>query len=151
MEYADLLHLLVELEGSLKRLTAIQEEKRAKLQDLHGLNDCMKREQALSLSLRGMESKREKLLSALGLEGVPLRELPRRCPPEHRAETNRAVEQVLRQYEVLQSAQGAARAVLEGRLRQVEGVLRQRGVDPEEDQLPAVRRPKERGHTDLKV
>ena len=151
MEYADLLHLLVELEGSLKRLTAIQEEKRAKLQDLDGLNDCMKREQALSLSLRGMESKREKLLSALGLEGVPLRELPRRCPLEHRAETNRAVEQVLRQYEVLQSAQGAARAVLEGRLRQVEGVLRQRGVDPEEDQLPAVRRPKERGHTDLKV
>ena len=61
------------------------------------------------------------------------------------------MEQVLRQYEVLQSAQGAARAVLEGRLRQVEGVLRQRGVDPEEDQLPAVRRPKERGHTDLKV
>ena len=54
MEYADLLHLLVELEGSLKRLTAIQEEKRAKLQDLDGLNDCMKREQALSLSLRGM-------------------------------------------------------------------------------------------------
>ena len=150
MEYTELLRFLEELNRSLESLTALQEEKRAAAQDLDALNECMKREQALSLSLRSMEHKREALLGGLGLAGVPLRDLPRRCPPERRAETARAVEQVLRSYQVLQSAQGAARTVLEGRLHQVEGELKRRGLDLEEE-LPPTPRRGERGHTDFKA
>lgn len=152
MEYTELLRFLGELNRSLESLTALQEEKRAAVQDLDALNECMKREQALSLSLRSMERRRETLLAGLGLAGVPLRELSGRCPPAHRTETARAVEQVLRSYQVLQSAQGAARTLLEGRLHQVEGELKRRGLDPEEElPLPPTPRRGERGHTDFKA
>lgn len=152
MGYDDLLHFLGELRETLERLTAVQGEKRDSVQDLEALNECMKREQALSLSLRGMESRREKLLSELGLAEVPLREVPKHCPPGCREEAARAVEQVLRSYEVLRSAQGAARTMLEGRLHQIEGELERRGMAPEEDlPLPAAPRRGERGHTDFKA
>ena len=111
----------------------------------------MKREQALSLALRGLERRREPLLASLGLAGTSLRDLPQQCSPEHRGETARAVEKVLRSYQVLQSAQGAARTVLEGRLRQVEGELERRGLDPEEPPLPPGARRSGQGHTDWKV
>ena len=151
MGYPELLRFLEELDGALTSLTALQDEKRAAAQDLDGLNACMKREQALSLALRGLERRREPLLASLGLAGTALRDLPQRCPPEHRGETARAVEKVLRSYQVLQSAQGAARTVLEGRLRQVEGELERRGLDPEEPPLPPGARRSGQGHTDWKV
>lgn len=152
MGYDDLLRFLRELDGSLEKLTTLQEEKRAAVQDVDSLNECMKRGQAISLALRGLEGKRLKLMSELGLEGVPLRDLPGRCPPEHRTETSQAVEQVLRSYQVLQSAQKAARTVLEGRLHHVEAELKRRGLDPEETASAVhVSRDREHVHTDFKA
>ena len=65
MGYDDLLRFLRELDGSLEKLTTLQEEKRAAVQDVDSLNECMKREQAISLALRGLEGKGLKLMSVL--------------------------------------------------------------------------------------
>ena len=79
MDIDILLHFFTELQQELERLTQLQRQKidAVRAHDLDVLNDCMKQEQVISLSLRGLEQKREKLLQALGLSGVSLLELDR--------------------------------------------------------------------------
>lgn len=135
-EYTEYVQLLRELGQTLQRLTALQPEKMAAVRahDLDQLNECMKREQAGALALRGLEQKRSKLAAALGVAEVPIRQLPQRCPQECRSAMAEAVEALLRQGQELRSAQNAARTVVEGDLRRVNGELERRGVvtDPEE-------------------
>lgn len=135
-QFIEYVHLLHELERTLRDLTALQPEKIAAVRahDLDVLNDCMKREQAASLALRGLEQKRSKLAAALEVADVPIRKLPQRCPQECRSDMAEAVESLLRRGEELRSAQNAARTVVEGDLRRVNGELERRGVvtDPEE-------------------
>ena len=135
MEYQDYLRLLQDLCRELDTLAQVERDKASAVRehDLDALNACMKREQAVTLALRGLDQKRERLLSALELSGVSLREMPRRCPAEYREETRRAVERVLNCYEVVRSSQEPARVLLESGLRQVEEELRRQGVEPELD------------------
>ena len=60
VQFTDYVQLLQDLEQTLRDLTALQPEKIAAVRahDLEVLNDCMKREQAASLALRGLEQKR---------------------------------------------------------------------------------------------
>ena len=134
MDMENLVHFLSELRQELERLTQLQPQKidAVRAHDLDVLNDCMKQEQAISLSLRGLEQKREKLLQALGLSGVSLLELDRHFPPEQRGAVAQATEGVRKQYRLLCSAQEAARTVIEKDLRAVNGELERRGLLPEE-------------------
>ena len=110
MEYSDYLALLSELCQLFDQISHVEQQKIDAVQGhaLDELNEAMKREQALTLALRGCEQKRETLLTGLGLTGISLRDMPSHCPPEYRAETSRMVEQVLKGYAVLQAAQGSA-------------------------------------------
>lgn len=134
MNMENLLHFLSELRQELEHLTQLQPQKidAVHAHDLDALNDCMKQEQVISLSLRGLEQKREKLLQEAGLSGVSLLELDRHCPPEHRGAVARATEGVRKQYRLLCSAQEAARTVIEKDLRAVNGELERRGLLSEE-------------------
>lgn len=80
----------------------------------------MKREQALSLSLRGYDQKRDKLLAQLGLQGTTLSQLEDRSPPELQLETKAVVEELRRQYTLFQAASKVARDTLEVNLRAIE-------------------------------
>ena len=133
MEYGNYLALLSELCQLFDQISHVEQQKIGAVQghDLDELNEAMKREQALTLALRGCEQKRAALLSGLGLTGVSLRDMPSRCPPEYRAETSRMVEQVLKGNAALQAAQGSARTLTELELRRVEGELARRGVEPD--------------------
>ena len=133
MEYKDYLALLSELEQTMESLTKLQSRKieAVRSHDLDELNECMKQEQAVSLSLRGMEHRRDKLLKELGMSGISIREMTVRCPAEHREATAAATEQLLRQYEQLHSAQEAARTVVEKDLRRVNRELEHQGVEIE--------------------
>lgn len=93
----------------------------------------MKQEQVVSLSLRGMDQKRDKLLSALGIAGVRLRDLVEHAPDELKQETKEAAEQLRRKYELFQSASGVARNTLECNLHAIEQIQKaQEGREPEE-------------------
>ena len=135
MDIDTLLHFFTELQQELERLTQLQRQKidAVRAHDLDVLNDCMKQEQVISLSLRGLEQKREKLLQALGLSGVSLLELDRHCQPEHRAAISQAAEGLRKQYQLLYSAQQAARTVVEKDLRAVNRELERRGLLSEPD------------------
>lgn len=133
MDYTAYLQLLKELGGELERLIHLQDEKirSVKDHDLDGLNECMKQEQAVSLALRGLEQRRDKLVRELGLEGVPLKEVPRRCPREEYGAVNPVVEELLKMNQRLRSAQKAARTMMERELRMVDRELEKQGVDLE--------------------
>ncbi len=69
------LDFLTELGALFTQLSDLEREKMTAVQagDLDGLNGCIRREQALGLSLRGVDRKRETMLEELGLTGVSLR------------------------------------------------------------------------------
>lgn len=131
MEFHDYLTFLQELRQELDTLSGVEQRKIAAIQagDLDALDACMKQEQAATLSLRGREQHRGKMLRALGLEGVALGELSRRCPPQDRAQTAEVTQQVLSSYRVLSSAQQAARTLMESNLRRIQQELDRREAD----------------------
>ena len=133
--WQEYLKLLDGLGNTLEKLTEIERTKTAAVGrgDLDGVEECMKQEQVISLSLRGAEQKREKLLAQLGLAGVPLRELEARGPVETHMETRRTVETLRRKYEVFQSASEVARSTLECNLHVIEQAQKAKDAPPPED------------------
>ena len=77
--WQDYLRLLEQLTRTVHQLTGIEQSKTkaASQGDLEALEACMRQEQAMSLSLRGHDQKRDAMLAKMGLTGVPLRELER--------------------------------------------------------------------------
>ena len=128
MEFRDYLTFLKDLQQELEALTAVEQQKIAAIRagNLEALDSCMKQEQAAALSLRGREQRRDAMLRALKLEQVPLRALPGKSPPELKGETSRMVEALLKTYQVLSSAQGTARTLMESDLHLIEKQLSQR-------------------------
>ena len=120
--WQDYLKLMVSLTHTLEELTKVEREKNdaASRGDLAGVEACMKREQVLSLSLRGYDQKRDAMLAQLELRGVTLSQLEDHSPPELRLETRRTVEELRRQYTLFQSASQVARDTLEINLRAIE-------------------------------
>ena len=141
VDFSEYLNFLEELEHTLQQLVDVEQKKAAAVsaRDLDALNDCMK----------GFEQKRARLLAALGLEDVSLRELPSRCPPEHREAARRMSERLINQYRILSSAQEPSRILMESRLRLIEEELQRRGL--EEEGPSTASRTGSDTHTDLRV
>lgn len=134
--WKEYLKLLDQLGGAMEKLTEVERSKTAAVSrgDLDGVENCMKQEQVLSLSLRGLDQKREKLLSQLGLKGVPLRDLEEKGPRESHLETKAVVERLRHKYEVFRSASEVARNTLECNLRAIENIQKAKDAPPPEDQ-----------------
>ena len=133
--WRDYLSLMESLGKKLDELTELERTKIRAVgsSDLEELEACMKQEQVVSLSLRGMDQKRDKLLSALGIAGVRLRDMVEHAPDELKQETKEAAEQLRRKYELFQSASGVARNTLECNLHAIEQIQKaQEGREPEE-------------------
>ena len=124
--------VLRELSGTLDRLTPLAQQKAeaVRADDLLALDEVLKQEQALSLNLRGLELKRLKLAPQLGLEGVPLSELPERCPPPLADEARKTAAALRESYEIYRSYSDMARNTLELNLHQIDKFLTESGVDP---------------------
>lgn len=120
--WQDYLKLLSSLSRTLEQLTQVEQDKNAAASqgDVAGVEACMKREQVLSLSLRGYDQKRDKMLAELGLKDVTLDQLEDHSPSELQLETKRAVEELRRQYTLFQAASQVARNTLEVNLREIE-------------------------------
>lgn len=125
---------LGQLSATLDALTAIEKEKTdaARRDDLNALNECMKREQAQSLTLRAMDQKRMKLLKELGLETVTLADFAAKCPEELRPEARAATEKLRGSYAIYRSTSDLARHTLERNLREIDMFLLEKGGEPPE-------------------
>lgn len=91
--------------------------------DIQALDLCMQREQAMILQLRGFQRQKDALHKALGISGVPLRQVARHLPADVQ---NRIAEPISRfetAYQLYQSASAASRAALESALYEIEHQL----------------------------
>lgn len=124
--------VLRELSGTLDRLTPLAQQKAdaVRSDDLLALDEVLKQEQALALSLRGLELKRTKLASQLELDGIPLSKLPERCPAQLADEARKTAAALRSSYEIYRSYADMARNTLEINLHQIDKVLADAGVDP---------------------
>ena len=123
--YREYFGFMGQLGELLDQLTGLAKEKAAAVRrdDLLAVDGCMKQEQALSLSLRTMDKKRESLLAGIGLEGVPLSNLAQHCPEEIRKEARDASEELRTRYILYRCASDVARTTLECNLHQIERML----------------------------
>ena len=123
--YREYFAFMEQLGGTLEKLTELAKEKTVAVRrdDLLAVDDCMKREQALGLSLRAMDKKRDKLLAAIGLENVTLSGLAQHCPEELRQEARAAADKLRERYDLYRSASDVARTTLECNLHQIERMM----------------------------
>ena len=147
--HTEYLELLRDVGRQLEQLAALAEQKAAAVRqdDLLGLDEVLKQEQALGLNLRGLELRRAKLAPQLGLSGASrLEDLPGKCPPELRQEAKQTVDSVRGSYKIYRSCADMAKSLLELNLHQIEKIIADSGVDPAEAgagyQAPGVEPPR---------
>ncbi len=130
--YSAYLTLLDELSADMEKLAELAREQCAVVRrdDLAALNDVMKREQVVGLSLRGKEQKRQKLALQLGLDGTRLSALPRMVPKPLLSRAQEAVERLRQSYSLYQEAAQVARTTLEINLHEIEKIIAAHGIDP---------------------
>lgn len=130
--WSEYLVLLGKVTKTLEELAGVEQTKTRAVTagDLPGVEQCMKREQALSMSLRGFDRKREMMLDQLGMKGVPLRDIMDHCPDGAEEETLRVADALRRQYKIFQAASEVARNTLEIHLHQIEKLQKMAGGDP---------------------
>ncbi len=123
--YREYFAFMDQLGKTLDQLTELAKEKTVAVRrdDLLAVDDCMKREQALGLSLRAMDKKRDKLLAAIGLENVTLSGLAQHCPEELQQEARDAAGRLRDRYDLYRSASDVARTTLECNLHQIERMM----------------------------
>ena len=135
------LKLLRELGGCLDRLGELSEQKAqtVRADDLLAMDEVLKQEQVLSLSLRGLEQRRMKLLAKLELTDVPLIELLE-------DEAKRTVEDLRNTYKVFRARADMARGLLELNLHQIDKMIIAAGAHPDDVgagyELPGAEPPK---------
>lgn len=131
-EVCTYLTLLRELGETLANLTEVEQQKinAVRQDDLNALNDCMKQEQVLSLTLRGYEQKRLTLLRAQNMGDVPLGSLSTHVPEAYRADAKQVAESLLHQYALFKGAFEVAQNTLECNLHQIEKQLQNLGAEP---------------------
>lgn len=134
LEFRKYLSLLQEISGTLAKLASVQQEKAraVRLDDLRGLDVCMKQEQAIGMTLRGCEQKRVASLASLGLQGSNLGALCDLAPEDCRREALETVEELNLQYRYYRSASEVARNTLECNLHEIEKVLKDLGKSMED-------------------
>ena len=132
--WQDYLKLMRGLTKTLAELTEVERVKHdaASQGDLPQVEECMKREQVISLTLRGYDQRRDKMLAGLGLEGVTLSQLEERSPDEFQLETKAVVAELRRQYKLFQAASQVARDTLEINLRGIEQLQARQAGDTAE-------------------
>ena len=128
------LNLLREVGALLEQLAALAEQKAAAVRqdDLLGLDEVLKQEQALSLNLRGLELRRMKLAPQLGLNGTALEDLVSKYPREMQLEARRTIDSLRTSYQIYRSCADMARSTLELNLHQIEKLVVAAGGDPKD-------------------
>jgi len=127
--YQDYINLLMEVKDKIEQLSELARRKidAVRNDDLMELNEVMKQEQVLSLSVRGLEKRRSEMLSRLGLSDVPLSGLAEHYPEDVRYEAKEKADDLLRQYEVYKTYSNAARNTLEVNLHEIEKYIEEHG------------------------
>ena len=136
--YRELFGILGKVREILDKLSDLQGRKArgAARGDLMEVNECMKQEQVLSLSLRSLDQKREKLTALLGIAGQPVSKLPFQVPEALRPEALSCADRLLQSFRLYKTAAQLSRNTLEIALREVDLMLAASGVKEDSASIP---------------
>ena len=125
-----LLELFDQLTNYLSQLSKLAQQKIdvVRKDDLIGLDEVLKQEQALALTIRGLEQKQSDLLKQLHLQNIPLSDLHRHCDSALQLRVKKTVETLRSQYQIYHTAAEVARNTLECNLHEIEKVLSDAGA-----------------------
>ncbi len=153
MNFEKYFDFLKELTAELKNLTELQKSKLKAIEEhsLDALNDCIKKEQAISLKMRGIEQKRVKLLNELGLSGTKMADISQKCPAQHKENVEKQVEATMSAYDEYKSIQTKATAEIARNMKFVETSLAHRGYVLENDEQDVPTPTHKTQPTDFKV
>ncbi len=135
------LQLLTEIEEVITQLNAVEKHKIEAVHkdDLLAVDECIRQEQAISLTMRSLESRRSKQLQGLGLAEVRLSGLAAAFPAELQQQAAEAAERLQNAYHDYNSISAAARNALERGLREIDRMMQPRQpAQPQEATLPQV-------------
>ncbi len=91
------------------------------------VEDCMHKEQAAVLQLRGLEQKREAQQKILGMEGYTFRQILEHAPQEAAAILSPLFDQLAERVRTFQSISGSARDIIEVNLHVIQSALAAEG------------------------
>ena len=123
--YIAYLDLLDTLREKLQVLSELASKKAAAVRgdDLTALDDIMRKEQALSLTFRGLEQKKAVLSKELGFDAVPLSSLANHYPESLQLQARQTVLALQDQFRLYRAAAEVARNTLECNLHEIEKFL----------------------------
>lgn len=104
----------------------LEEEKlqAAEAEDLVKIEQCMNKEQAFSLAIRGIENKREKFLRENGYAGMTLKGIIDKFYPDQNVKLMEVYEEMSRKIELFKSTNDSAMAIVEVRLRNIDNAMK---------------------------
>lgn len=106
-----------------EKLRAVQED------DVATVEDCMRKEQAIVLKLRGLEQKREEAQQEQGWEGMTFRQIIEQVPQQKRQEFQQLFDQLETSVSVFQETNKNAMDTISVHLREIQKIIKTK--DPE--------------------
>lgn len=104
----------------------LEEEKlqAAETENLVKLEQCINKEQAFTLALRGIENKREKMLKENGQQGMTLKEIIDKFYQDQKNELLEIYDEMNRKMKVFKSTNDSAMAIVNARLRNIDNTIK---------------------------
>lgn len=121
-----LIDLMKEYIKLFDQFQPLQEEKlkAAEAEDLAKLEQCINKEQAFSLALRGIEHKRDKMLKENNQLGMTLKEIIDKFYQDQREEMLDVYEEMNRKMTLFKSTNDSAMAIVQVRLRDIDNTMK---------------------------
>ena len=121
-EFISLIHDFIDL---FRSLTMVEQQKldAAVANDLSILEDCMKKEQAFVLRLRGLEQQRDTLQGKLKMKDLKFREILSRVPDEVKEELTPLFQELSEKVRIFQSINASAQDAISVNLHKIQSVL----------------------------
>lgn len=124
-DFSQFVKIIEEFIALFEELILIEQEKvdAAVKNRVTFVEECMHKEQAAVLRLRGLEQKREKEQTELGMENYRFRQILEEAPEDVSATLRPLFDQLSRQVQTLQSLNDSARDIIEVNLHVIQSSL----------------------------
>ncbi len=152
MDFNNYASFLTSLCAELESLTIIQKQKAVAIEthSVQGIDECIKKEQAASLKMRGLEQQRIKVLNELGLTGTKMEQMEDKCPDEYKNKIKELVEKTTQTYNDFSKEQAKVKQLIHRNLNIVETSLKSRGVMLNEEDFDLPKK-NTNNKTDIKI
>lgn len=123
--YTSFISLIKEFLDLFQSFTVVEQQKldAAVANDLSLLEDCMKKEQAFVLRLKGLEQQRDTLQAKMDMKDLSFREILSEVPPETERELSPLFQELSEKVRTFQSIHASAQDAIRVNLHKIQSIL----------------------------